>query len=143
MLTQAERAFFAHEQALHEAKYLAGTDPRLQSGFGGTVGDWERFRRPVAAPIDRDISAKLVELGQWRLPRWREHFFIGNAFFWEPATRFDFVRTELIYVPSARRREYAERLLEGFLASGGRLILCSCGSSRPEGDRAEPPVDEI
>ena len=143
MLTQAERAFFAHEQALHEAKYLAGTDPRLQSGFGGTVGDWERFRRPVAAPIDRDISAKLVELARRRLPHWHDRIFTGNALLWEPPARFDFVRTELVYVPSTRRREYAERLLEWFLASGGRLIICSYGSSRPEGDRAEPLVDEI
>ncbi len=56
MLTQAEKAFFVQEQALHEAKYLAGTNPQQQSGFGRDARDWERFRRAVVAPVDRDGS---------------------------------------------------------------------------------------
>jgi SAM-dependent methyltransferase len=177
MLTQAEKDFFIREQTLHEAKYIAGTNPRQQSGFGRDARDWERFRRPVVAPIDRDgsfldigcangllmesvaawareaghrvepfgleISEKLAELARRRLSQWRDRIFVGNALFWEPPARFDFVRTELGYVPPSRRREYAERLLERFVAPGGRLIICSYGSSRPEGDRAEPLVDEI
>jgi SAM-dependent methyltransferase len=177
MLTRAERDFFVQEQALHEAKYLAGTNPRQQSGFGRDARDWERFRRVVVAPIHRDgsfldigcangllmesvvawagedghrieafgldISEKLADLARRRLAPWRERIFVGNALFWEPPRRFDFVRTELVYVPPSRRREYSERLLERFVAPGGRLILCSYGSSRPEGARAEPLVDEL
>jgi SAM-dependent methyltransferase len=177
MLTQTEKEFFAQEQALHEAKYLAGTNPRQQSGFGRDRTDWERFRRPVVAPIDRDgsfldigcangllmesvvawahegghrvepfgvdISAKLAELAQRRLPQWRDRIFVGNALFWEPPASFDFVRTELVYVPPSRRREYVGRLLEWFVAPGGRLLICSYGSSRAEGDRADTLVDEI
>jgi SAM-dependent methyltransferase len=177
MLTQAEKDFFAQEQALHEAKYLAGTNPRQQSGFGRDARDWESFRRPVVAPIDRDgsfldigcangllmesvvawarasghrvepfgldISEKLAELAQRRLPHWRDRIFVGNALLWEPPARFDFVRTELVYVPPSRRREYAEWLLERFVAPAGRLLLCSYGSSRPEGDRADPLVEKI
>jgi SAM-dependent methyltransferase len=177
MLTQAEEEFFAREQALHEAKYLAGTNPRQQSGFGRDARDWERFRRPVVAPIDSDgsfldvgcangllmesvfawaredghrvepfgldISEKLAELARRRLPRWRDRIFVGNALHWEPPARFDFVRTELVYVPPWRRREYAERLVARVVAPGGRLIICSYGSSRPEGARAESLVDEI
>jgi SAM-dependent methyltransferase len=177
MLTQAEKAFFDRAQQLCEARYLAGTNPRQESGFGRDACDWDRFRRPVSAPIDRDgsyldigcangllmesvvawaredgycvepygldISEKLVELARRRLPQWRDRIFVGNALFWEPLSAFDFVRTELVYVPSSRRREYVERLLELFIAPGGRLILCSYGSSRPEGDRAETLVDEV
>ena len=177
MLTRTEKLFFAQERELHETNYLAGTNPRLQSGFGRGKCDWERFRRPVAAPVDRDgsfldigcangllmesvvawaredgyhvepygldISAKLVELARKRLPQWRDRIFVGNALFWEPTARFDFVRTELVYVPRSRRREYAERLLDQFLAPGGRLIVCSYGSSRLHGDRAETLTDEI
>ncbi|HEU0300846.1 MAG TPA: class I SAM-dependent methyltransferase [Longimicrobium sp.] len=177
MLTRAEERFFADELAFHEAKYLAGTNPREQSGFGRDERDWERFRRPVEAPIDRDgsfldvgcasgllmesvaawarekghavepygldISAKLVELARRRLPGWRERIFVGNALLWEPPARFDFVRTELVYVPPTLRRPYAARLLEHVVAPDGLLLLCSYGSSRPEGARAEPLADEI
>lgn len=177
MLTSDERMFFDEELALHEGKYLVGTNPRQQSGFGRDERDWERFRRSVAAPIETDgsfldigcangllmesvvawagedghsvepygldISEKLAELARQRLPRWRDRIFVGNALFWEPPKRFDFVRTEMVYVPNTRRREYAERLLVRVVAPGGRLIVCSYGSSRPEGARAEPLVDDI
>ena len=61
---------------------------------------------------------------------------------WEPPLRFDFVRTELGYVPRDRRRGMIERLLGLYLAPGGRLILCSYGSSRPHRPKAEP-VGEV
>ena len=177
MLTQAEQDYFVQELALHEAKYLAGSTPQQQSGFGRGAPDWECFRRPVVAPLDRngsfldigcangllmesvvawaradglavevsglEISEKLAELARQRLPHWRDRIFVGNALFWEPAVRFDFVRTELVYVPPPRRREYTERLLARFLQPGGRLLICSYGSSRPEGVRAETLVDEL
>src|SRR5881397_2377767 len=53
MFTDEEKHFFDQEQALHEEKYLAGTNPRQQSGFGRDEQDWERYRRVVTAPIDR------------------------------------------------------------------------------------------
>jgi len=56
MLPAADEQFFTEEQARHEAAYLAGTNPRQQSGFGRDARDWERFRRVVVAPIDRDAS---------------------------------------------------------------------------------------
>ena len=176
-LTESESAFFARERALHETKYLAGRNPREQSGFGRDAADWEKYRRPVAAAIDRggsfldvgcangllmesvaawaredghrvepyglELSGKLAALARERLPHWRDRIFTGNALFWEPPVRFDFVRTELVYVPPSRRRELAARLLERVVAPGGRLIVCSYGSSRPEGARPEPLVDEI
>jgi SAM-dependent methyltransferase len=177
MLNTEEQRFFVEEQALHEAKYLTGINPRQQSGFGRDERDWERYRRPVVAPIDRDgtfldigcangllmesvvdwaradghcvepygldISEKLTEIARRRLPHWRDRIFVGNGLVWDPPRRFDFVRTELVYVPLTRRREYVERLLERVVAPGGRLIVCSYGSSRPEGDRAELIVDVL
>ena len=177
MLTRTERRFFVEELALHEAKYLAGTNPRQQSGFGRDERDWERFRRPIVEAIEADgsfldvgcangllmesvvawaregghlvepygldISGRLAELARRRLPHWRDRIFVGNALFWEPPVQFDFVRTELVYVPNARRREYTERLLERFVAPGGRLLVCAYGSSRPEGACAELLVDEL
>ena len=176
-LTGAEPRFFDEQSARLEAAYLAGTNPRQQSGFGRDERDWERFRRSVVAPIDADgtfldigcasgllmesvaawaredghhvepygldISEKLAALARRRLPHWRDRIYVGNALDWEPPMRFDYVRTELVYVPDTLRRRYAERLLERVVAPGGRLIVCSYGSSRPEGARAEPLAEEI
>jgi SAM-dependent methyltransferase len=177
MLNDDEKSYFAQQQALHEEKYLAGTNPRQQSGFGRDERDWERFRRVVVRPVDRDgtfldvgcangllmenvagwaaedghvieiygldISVKLAELARRRLPHWHDRIFVGNALFWNPPFRFDFVRTEMVYVPDNRRRGYAERLLEHVVAPNGKLIVCSYGSSRPEGARPETLVDEF
>lgn len=177
MFTDEERRFFDLEQALHEEKYLAGTNPRQQSGFGRDEREWERYRRVVTAPIHKDgtfldvgcangllmesvvrwaaenghsmepygvdISGKLAELARRRLPQWQDRIFVGNALVWFAPFRFDFVRTELVYVPHHLRQRYAERLLDEVVAPGGSLIACSYGSSRPEGARSEPLVDEF
>ncbi len=134
MLTTEEERYFQEEQALHEGKYLAGENPRQQSGFGRDEADWKRFRRAVVEPIAKsgsfldigcangllmesvvawaaeeghriepyglDISERLAQVAQRRLPQWRDRIFVGNALFWDPPARFDFVRTEPVYVPS-------------------------------------------
>lgn len=46
--------WFAAMAAIFEAGYLAGDNPRAQSGFGGDEARWEVARRPVAEAIDRD-----------------------------------------------------------------------------------------
>ena len=170
-LTADEIRFFEDARASYETEYLAGTNPRAQSGFGRDEHDWERFRRPVVAPVTGDgtfldigcanglliesvvrwadedghhlepygvdLSPRLVALARQRLPRWRERVFAANALVWDPPRRCDYVRTELVYVPPGRRRDYVERLLATFVAPGGRLIVCAYGSSRLEGARAE------
>jgi 8-oxo-dGTP pyrophosphatase MutT (NUDIX family) len=177
MLSDDEKRYFEDELALHERTYLAGTNPRQQSGFGRDERDWERYRRPVVAavqsdgtfldigcangllmesvlrwasedghqlePYGLDISPRLADLARQRVPNWRERIFVGNALFWKPPFRFEYVRTEIVYVPASRRRQYIERLLEAFLAPDGRLLVCSYGSSRPEGIRAEALIDDI
>ena len=176
-LTPLEIRFFEELQALLEPAYLAGTNPREQSGSSRNEEDWEQYRRPIVAPMTEngtfldiccangllmecverwareigiriepyglDISEKLAELARQRLPRWRDRIFVGNALLWEPPRRFDYVRTELVYVPPTRRREYVERLLRTFVAPGGQLLVCSYGSSRPKGVPIEPLVDEL
>jgi hypothetical protein len=63
--------------------------------------------------------------------------FVGNAFTWEPPRRFDFVRTELVYVPVSRRADHVRRLLAAVVAPRGRLIVCGYGSPR-SGLRPDP-----
>jgi SAM-dependent methyltransferase len=88
-------------------------------------------------PYGLDFSTRLVELAQARLPRWHDRFFVGDALEWKPPRRFDFVRTELVYAPEARRLELVEHLLARVVAPGGRLIVCGYGSPR-SGVPADP-----
>jgi SAM-dependent methyltransferase len=146
---------------IFEAGYLAGENPRSQSGFGGDEVRWEAARRPIAEAIDRngtfldvgcasghllesivrwsphriepfglDLVPPLAELARSRLPQWADRIFVGNALTWQPPRQFDFVRTELVYVPADREREYVKRLLHEIVAPRGRLILCGYGSPR-------------
>jgi SAM-dependent methyltransferase len=89
-------------------------------------------------PYGLDLAPALVELARRRLPEWDDRIFLGNALTWQPPRRFDFVRTELVYVPAERRRLYAERLLAEVVRPGGRLILCGYGS--PRSDVVPDPV---
>ena len=95
---------------------------------------WSAF--PVE-PFGLDFSERLVELARARLPQWRDRIFLGNALAWKPPFRFDFVRTELLYVPERHRRLLTERLLNEVVAPGGRLIVCGYGSPR-SGVQAHP-----
>jgi SAM-dependent methyltransferase len=153
--------WFSEMSAIFEAAYLAGDNPRAQSGFGGDETRWEAARRPIAEAIDRDgsfldigcasghlleslvrwtphridpygldLAPALVELARRRLPQWADRIFLGNALTWAPPQRFDFARTELVYVPAERRRQLVERLLAEVVAPGGRLIVCGYGSPR-------------
>jgi SAM-dependent methyltransferase len=93
-------------------------------------------------PYGLDLIGSLAALARQRLPRWSDRVFVGNVMDWRVPFRFDFVRTELEYAPPNRMREMVERLLREYLSSGGRLILCSYGSSRRPTSKAEP-VGEI
>ena len=63
-----------------------------------------RWSPHAIEPYGLDFSARLVELALARLSQWADRFFVGDALEWEPPGRFDFVRTELVYVPEERRR---------------------------------------
>ena len=92
-------------------------------------------------PYGLDLIPSLAALARKRLPRWSDRIFAGNLINWSPPFRFDFVRTELEYVPRYRRVGMVEYLLNGYLVPGGRLILCSYGSSRRPEPRAEPVAE--
>lgn len=66
-----------------------------------------------------DISAELVKIARERLPHAAERIEIGNALTWHGSQRFDFVRTNLDYVPAHRRRV----LFDNLLAQADRLIV--------------------
>lgn len=90
-------------------------------------------------PHGLDLIASLADLARRRLPHWADRIHAGNAMAWEPPRQFDYVRTELVYVPEERRPDLVARLLNRFLLPGGRAIICSYGSSR----RPEPAVEPV
>jgi SAM-dependent methyltransferase len=107
-----------------------------------TVTTWAGADGHRIEPYGLDISARLAAMARSRLPAWADRIFVGNAMTWRPPRRFDFVRTELEYVPDARRPEYLVRLLRDVVAPGGRLIVCAYGSAtRP--DRRVTPIGDI
>jgi hypothetical protein len=163
--------WFAGMAGIFERAYLAGDDPRAQSGFGGDDARWEAARRPIADAIDRpgtlldigcanghlleclvawsphpidphglELVPALAELARKRLPQWAERIYVGNALEWDPPSRFDFVRTELAYVPPDLKKRYVDRLLGRVVAPGGRMIVCAYGS--PRSGLATDPVGE-
>ncbi len=97
-----------------------------------TITAWTAARGHRLEPYGLDISAKLSALARARLPMWHDRIFAGNAIDWEPPRRFDFVRTELVYVPEPRQPEMVAHLLNRVLAPHGRLIVCAY---RPRGTR--------
>jgi SAM-dependent methyltransferase len=108
-----------------------------------TLVDWTRDDGHVIEPWGLDISAALVDLARARLPDSSAQLLVGDALTWTPPRRFDYVRTELVYVPEWRQAGYVRRLMEHVVAPEGRLIVCSYGSARRPTPRAEPPAAEL
>jgi len=84
---------------------------------------WTAERVLKIEPYGLDLSEKLVNMAKQRLPEFADNFFVGNSFTWMPPRRFDYVRTELVYVPLELEREYIEFLIENHLTDEGRLII--------------------
>jgi SAM-dependent methyltransferase len=102
---------------------------------------WTAERGLRIEPWGVDLSAKLVALARQRLPAIADHLFVGNAWNWPPPRRFDYVRTELCYVPPELRSQYLRRLMEEFVAPGGRLLVPEYRSRRDPS--TSPWVDEM
>lgn len=88
---------------------------------------WTAERDIKIEPYGLDISEKLIELAKQRLPQYADNFFVGNAFTWLPPRRFDFVRTELVYVPAEFERQYIQFILKNHLNPGGKLLVANYG----------------
>lgn len=167
-----DQAYYARGRELLEAAYLAGGDPRRQSGFSGNDAKWEWLRRPITRAFHKDgtfldigcangylmecarrwaaddgraiepygleVIPSLAELARRRLPLWADRIHTGNVMAWDPPRGYDFVRSELGYVPDHRRPDLVSRLLDRFVLPGGRLIMCSYGSTTSDRAVARP-----
>jgi SAM-dependent methyltransferase len=92
---------------------------------------WAKLKGIEITPHGLDYSAKLVDLARQRL-QLSSNIYCGNAWDWIPPQRFDYVRTELDYVPRNYRKPFIERLLAEFVDQGGRLIISQYRSRRDD-----------
>jgi SAM-dependent methyltransferase len=101
---------------------------------------WATERGFAIEPSGLDVSRKLAELAQRRLPAWAGRIHVGDARAWAPAPsrRFDFVRTSLECADRAGRPALVEHLLQRVVAPGGRLIVCAYGKASAGIETVEP-----
>jgi SAM-dependent methyltransferase len=101
---------------------------------------WGRMRRLELEPYGLDLSSDLIALARQRFPGFEDHFYIANAWGWEPPKRFDYVYTLYDNVPQTYLTEYVRQLFGNVVAAGGRLIVGAYGSRtrhKPAFDVAE------
>jgi len=100
---------------------------------------WTADRGLKIDPYGLDISLRLLELAKIRLPEYADHFFSGNALTWDPPRRFDFVRTELVYVPADYEKQYIEHLLNNYITLDGKLLVANYGEELPDVEKGIMP----
>jgi SAM-dependent methyltransferase len=100
---------------------------------------WTAERGIHIDPYGLDVSPGLVALARQRLVPFAEQLFSGNAFYWDPPRKFDFVRTELVYVPAELEREYILRLGARFLTPQGKLLVANYMEDHPNPEKGLLP----
>lgn len=90
---------------------------------------WTRERRLTIVPYGIDIVDDLVRMAKKRLARYAQNIELADAFRWKPATRFDYVRTEFLYVPPGYEGPFVDRILSEFLTDGGSLLIAEYRST--------------
>ena len=98
---------------------------------------WGGERGILLTPYGLDYSTRLIELARKRLHRYRDNFYIGNAWDWQPLKKFQYVYSLYDCVPQNFLEEYIYRLSSRVVSNNGRLIFGAYGS-RSEN---KPPFD--
>lgn len=97
--------------------------------------EWTKKRDISIVPYGIDISQKLVGLAQERLPDYKSNICVGNGLTWLSPQRFDYVRTELCYVPKGIEKQYVCRLVDEFLSDNGKLLIAEYRSRRDDQEK--------
>ncbi|HLW02622.1 MAG TPA: class I SAM-dependent methyltransferase [Ktedonobacterales bacterium] len=84
---------------------------------------WTQERDLEMVPYGLDFSEALVTLARERLPAYADHLFVGNAWDWSPPRPFDYVRTNLEYVPDELQRQWIGRMLDEWVSPRGWLLV--------------------
>ena len=105
------------------------------------VLQWAAENQVQIDPWGVDLSERLVAMAKDRLVDHAEKLFVGNALTWQPPRKFDYVRTELCYVPKEYQRPYVSRLLDEYLRTGGKLLVTEYRSRKESS--AGPWIDDV
>jgi SAM-dependent methyltransferase len=97
---------------------------------------WTSVRDICIVPYGLDLSERLVELAKKRLPQYKQNIYVGNGLTWQNPFCFDYVRTEVVYVPEELQKQYIDRIINGYLKDDGRLLLAEY---RPRQGPADKP----
>lgn len=100
---------------------------------------WTDERGLAIEPFGLDFAPRLLAYARQRLPRYAANFLEGNGFTFRPERRFDFVRTELVYVPAEHEREYVEHIFAYMLEPDGRLIVPNYAEKRADPENTVVP----
>lgn len=104
---------------------------------------WLQPKGIAIQPHGVDFVPKLIELARTRLPQLPGNFHHANVWDWTPPRRYDFVRTNLDYLPERYWDEWVRRQWKRLVAPGGRLILCWYYSSSEAGNPQPSPSDVL
>lgn len=91
--------------------------------------DWTSMKGVEIVPYGLDFSPPLIEMARTRLPQFKNNMYIGNALDWQPPMRYDYVRTNIEFVPHNYHTAYLNRLRNDFLSERGILIIAQYRSS--------------
>jgi SAM-dependent methyltransferase len=91
---------------------------------------WTAERGLNVIPYGIDLSEKLIRLARQGLPKFQDNIFVGNGWTWQNPVRFDYVRTEIVYVPEELQRKYLERIIDSYLTDDGELLLAEYRSRK-------------
>lgn len=84
---------------------------------------WGNKRSIELIPHGLDLSKEFVVLALQRHPTFTSNFHVGNAWTWIPDMKYDYVRTEINYVPLKLQQDYIKRLYTKFLKKNGTLLI--------------------
>ncbi|NNK92195.1 MAG: methyltransferase domain-containing protein [Acidimicrobiia bacterium] len=89
-----------------------------------TLIEWLGPDGLTIVPHGIDFVPELIELARRRHPDHVDNFSVANVWDWAPDRRYDYVRTNVEYVPDADRASNLRRLFDETVGPGGRLIVC-------------------